>query len=65
MKCVYAAFAVLLVASLHAQNPGCDGLRFKTEAFADVKRTTVTYGQATKTISAPNAKSWLAGDMWL
>lgn len=45
MKCVYAASAVLLVASLHAQNPGCDGLRFKTEAFTDVKRTTVTYGQ--------------------
>lgn len=31
-------------AASHAQNPGCDGIRYKSDVFTAVKKTTVPYG---------------------
>ena len=38
-------FSALL--TLHAQNPGCDGTRYKADVFTTVKKTTVTYAPST------------------
>lgn len=61
MKCIYALAALLLTISLRAQNPGCDGARFKSEVFSNVKRTTVTYAQ---TVSHLNGLINLAMDVY-
>ncbi|MFN4080311.1 MAG: alpha/beta hydrolase [Saprospiraceae bacterium] len=61
MKCIYAFAVLLLTIPLRAQNSGCDGSRFKSEVFANVKRTTVTYAQ---TVSHLNSLINLAMDVY-
>lgn len=51
MKCFHflllmAAFCLYSYPTLFAQNPGCDGIRYKNDLFTSVKKTTVPYAPA-------------------
>jgi para-nitrobenzyl esterase len=48
MKFSFLSLIALFIFSLsHAQNPGCDGTRYKADVFSSVKMTTVPYGPST------------------
>ncbi len=43
MKYCSILFCLLFASMLQAQNPGCDGLRYKNDVFTTVKKTTIQY----------------------
>ncbi|MCE7924403.1 MAG: T9SS C-terminal target domain-containing protein [Haliscomenobacteraceae bacterium CHB4] len=56
MKQIILPFSVLFLllanlSTLSAQNPGCDGSRYKDDVFTSVKKTTVNYGANTNQLN--------------
>ncbi|MFZ4635535.1 MAG: carboxylesterase family protein [Saprospiraceae bacterium] len=53
MKKIYLLFLLCGVFSMNAQNPACDGVRYKTEVFAGFTKKTVQYATTTDYFGMP------------
>lgn len=53
MKSILTLSLLLCFISLQAQNPGCDGSRYKADVFTSVKKTTVDYAPTLSYLGGP------------